>query len=142
MKELTLREHALSSFLLLSLLQYFTPEYLGHRCSVHGCGETIVIDGNMKNHRDVCSATMAGYMEYMGLPGRVTTGCTNTPDFKSRYCSLHKPTVSARASLDEPGPSASHISEKESQVGMILSKRCTRTQTMYQVLLNFTCMVK
>ena len=38
-----------------------------------GCGETIVIDGNMKNHREVFFATEAGFVEYMGLPGRVNT---------------------------------------------------------------------
>ena len=30
---------------------------------VKGCGETIVMDGNMKNHRDVCLATEAGFVE-------------------------------------------------------------------------------
>ena len=106
--------------------------HVGHRCAVSGCGETIVIDGNMKNHRDVCLATKAGYAEYHGLPGKVTTGCINTPDFKSRYCSLHKPTVTASDSL-KSGTSEKD-DEKESQVGMILSKRTTRNQTMYQVL--------
>ena len=58
-----------------------------------GCGETIVIDENMENHRDVCFATDAGFVEYAGLPGKVKTGCTNTTDLKSRYCGLHKPTA-------------------------------------------------
>lgn len=48
---------------------------VGHRCSACGCGETIVIDGKMKSHRN---ATEAGYVEYLGLPGRVKTGCANT----------------------------------------------------------------
>ena len=100
----------------------------GHRCRARGCGETLVIDGNMKNHRDVCFATEAGFVEYLGLPGRVTTGCSNTPDFKSRYCGLHKPTATQATSET----SDQHMTPN--QVGLILSKRLTRTQTHYQVL--------
>lgn len=29
----------------------------------------LVIDGNMKNRRDVCAASEAGFTEYEGLPG-------------------------------------------------------------------------
>ena len=32
-----------------------------------------MVDGNMKNHCDICLATKAGYAEYKGLPGRVQT---------------------------------------------------------------------
>jgi len=28
----------------------------------------VIVDGNMKNHRDVCKAKDAGYMEFDGLP--------------------------------------------------------------------------
>ena len=52
-----------------------------------------MLDGNIKNHRDVCLATYAGYVEYKGLPGKVQTGCPNTPAHKSPYCSLHKPVI-------------------------------------------------
>ena len=62
-----------------------------------------MIDGNMKNHRDVCSATAAGYVEFKGLPGRVQSGCPNTPDYKSRYCLLHKPAVAIHTSTDDDG---------------------------------------
>ena len=54
----------------------------GHRCEARGCGKTIVIDGNMKNHRDVCMATKGGFTEYRGLPGEITIDCINTPEFK------------------------------------------------------------
>ena len=88
----------------------------GHRCRARGCGETLVIDGNMKNHRDVCFATEAGFVEYLGLPGRVTTGCSNTPDFKSRYCGLHNP-IATQATSET---SDQHMAPN--QVGLILSK--------------------
>lgn len=52
-----------------------------------------MVDGNMKNHRAVCAATEAGYIEYAGLPGSIKSGCTNTPDQVNRFCSLHKPRV-------------------------------------------------
>ena len=54
---------------------------VGHRCQIPGCGLAFVVGGNMKNHRDVCLATNAGYTEYNGLP--VRTGCPNSPDYKS-----------------------------------------------------------
>lgn len=42
-----------------------------HRCEVQGCGTVMVLDGNMKNNREVCFAVDAGYVEFSGLPGRV-----------------------------------------------------------------------
>ena len=103
---------------------------IGHRCVAKGCGETIVIDGNMKNHRDVCFATDAGFVEYAGLPGKVKTGCTNTPDLKSRYCGLHKPTATVNNS-----ETSKNLSTRN-QVGLILSKRSTRAQIHYQVCIH------
>lgn len=35
----------------------------------------LVMDGNMKNHRDVCKATEAGFTKFDGLPGQVKIGC-------------------------------------------------------------------
>jgi len=99
-----------------------SPLYTGHRCQKPGCAKALVVDGNMKNHRDVCSATNAGYVEYKGLPGRVRTGCPNTPSFKSSYCNEHKPTMAACSD-----------NTKEEPVGLILGKRITRSTTLYQV---------
>jgi hypothetical protein len=87
------------------------------------------MDGNMKNHRDVCLATEAGFVEYLGLPGKVKIGCCNTPDLKSRYCSLHKPTA-----IDPRQGSSDESGLQDNQVGLILNKRLTRTQTHYQVV--------
>ena len=81
----------------------------------------------MKNHRDVCLATEAGFVEYMGLPGRTTSGCINTPELKSRYCGLHKPTATHSSS------DTSDALVAPSQIGIILSKRLTRNQTHYEV---------
>ena len=44
------------------------PEIIYH-CDVAGCHTTLVIDGNMKNHRNVCKAKDAGYVEFEGLQG-------------------------------------------------------------------------
>ena len=78
----------------------------------------------MKNHRDVCFATNAGYIEYQGLPGRVMSGCPNTPCLKSRYCRLHTPTVAMPQDIQSAqqstgGPKAK---TKEDQVGLIIGK--------------------
>ena len=82
----------------------------------------LVLDGNMKNNREVCFAVDAGYAEFSGLPGRIRTGCPNTPGFKSRYCSLHAPF--AANPHETPG---------EERPGIIIDKRITRNSTYYQV---------
>ena len=92
----------------------------------------MVIDGNMKNHRMVCYATSAGYMEYDGLPGRIRTGCPRTPDFKSRYCMQHKPvavTVQSENGTSEGEPGSSTSDE----VALIVGKRTTRNSALYEV---------
>ena len=58
---------------------------LDHKCETPGCSNTLVIDGNMKNRRDVCKADHAGYVTFEGLPGQVRTGCMQTPDFKVTF---------------------------------------------------------
>ena len=82
----------------------------------------MVLDGNMKNNREVCFAVDAGYVEFSGLPGRVRTGCPNSPGFKSRYCALHAPLAAIP-----------HETPSEERPGIIINKRVTRTSTAYQV---------
>ena len=48
-----------------------------------------MLDGNLKNRRDVCLAKDAGFISYHGLPGHVKSGCMSTPSYKSRYCKEH-----------------------------------------------------
>ena len=79
----------------------------------------------MKNHRDVCMATEAGYAEFDGLPGRVRTGCPNTPKLKSRYCDLHTPTSFESNDVDG--------TVKKVQLAFITGKKVTRNTTLYQV---------
>ncbi len=91
-----------------------------------------MIDGNMKNNWEVCLATMAGYAEYKGLPGRVRTGCPNSPEYKSPFCCIHKPTVAVRQDTpleDTPSSSGAAIQNttpEEEPIGYIVSKRVTR----------------
>lgn len=99
-----------------------------HRCQKQGCGEVFVIDGNMKNHRAVCLAKEAGYAQYQGLPGKIRTGCPNTPDLKSRFCSKHKPTVVT------PQSDQSELEQSEGLQGIIIGKKTTRQTTLYEVV--------
>ena len=99
----------------------------------------------MKNHRDVCYAINAGYVEYAGLPGRVRTGCPNTPDYKSPFCASHKPAVALRSSgVAEPqdkSSSSQTLSQQDSSqepIGLITGKRSTRNSTLYQVLAHIS----
>ena len=74
----------------------------------------------MKYHRDVFMAAEAGYAK--GLPGRVKTGCPNTPKLKTRYCDLH---THVESSDDR--------TTKEVQLAFIIAKKVTRNTTLYQV---------
>lgn len=107
-----------------------------------GCGTTLVIDGNMKHHREVCLAQEAGYVEFNGLPGKVKTGCPNTPQLKSRYCPLHTPTAFKLQGLNPVDIDSTHAcasehtnndSGKEHQFASIVGKKTTRHTTFYQV---------
>ena len=77
----------------------------------------------------------AGYIEYEGLEGKITTGCMNTLEQKSKYCTLHKPRAC--------DPTTSHCSEEtppEPQVSgggivqRVLDKKATRKVTYYKVV--------
>ncbi len=85
------------------------------------CGEILVLDGNKKNCRPICAATEAGYMEYTGLPGK--TSCLETPEQKSRFCSLHKPRL-----IHSTEPSA-----EEKVAETLLRKKITRNSTFNEV---------
>lgn len=95
----------------------------------------LVMDGNMKNRRDVCMAREAGYIEYEGLEGKIKTGCMNTPEQKSRYCTQHKPRACDPGmkccddeTVAEPHASGGGI------VQVVLEKKTTRTATYYKVV--------
>ena len=83
----------------------------------------------MKNHRDVCKAGEAGFVTFDGLPGQVKTGCQKIPDYKSRYCCLHKPHVCTLSEL----PKDAELKRDEGVVEMILEKKTTRNITYYKV---------
>ena len=83
----------------------------------------MILDGNMKNNREVCLAVDAGCAEFSGLPGRVRTGCPNSPGFMSRYCPLPAPVAAI--------PHETPIEERP--VGIIVDMRVTRNSILYQV---------
>ena len=82
----------------------------------------LVLDGNMKNRRDVCMAKDAGYIKYPGLPGCVKSGCTSSPTYKSRYCEQHTNRVCIPQGSDE-----------DQIIEIILEKKTTRNSTFYKV---------
>ena len=96
-----------------------------HHCGKVGCGSVLVLDGNMKNRRDVCAADHAGFVEYDGLPGNVKTGCMNTPEQQSKFCPNHK------IRQAKSGSSFSYNCGKV--VEAILRKKTTRTNVFYEV---------
>ena len=84
----------------------------------------LVIDGNMKNRRDICGATEAGFVEYEGLPGAIKTGCQLSPGYQSRYCYHHAPRVSTIENESDLN---------EGVAKFIVAQKQTRNDTYYQV---------
>ena len=96
---------------------------VAHVCDYDGCKNVLVIDGNMKNRRDVCAATEAGFIEYEGLPGVIKTGCQLSPGYQSKYCYHHAPRVTRAGNNDT----------EEDIIKLITGKKTTRNGTYYQV---------
>ena len=114
-----------------------------HSCSFPGCGSVLVMDGNMKNRRDVCFAKDAGYIQFDGLSGSIKTGCPASPAFKSRYCLDHVNqacTLVQSEEIDEDLAADYHPNnDREVVAEMILAKKTTRKQTYYQVSCMHGC---
>lgn len=91
----------------------------------------LIIDGNMKNRRDICAATEAGFIEYVGLPGTIKTGCQQSPTHCSKFCYDHSPRVANMSLQDD---TQQLYSSNENVVGFITSKKQTRSGTYYQVM--------
>lgn len=91
----------------------------------------LVIDGNMKNRRDVCAATEAGYSQYDGLPGVIKTGCQLSPGCQSKYCINHAPRIVRRTF--EQSESEREEEFKEGIAKIITAKKETRSGKYYQV---------
>lgn len=83
----------------------------------------------MKNRRDVCAATEAGFAEYTGLPGVIKTGCQHSPSFQSKYCYEHSPRVVKMTYEDTEQPHPS----QEDVVGFITNMKQTRNGVYYEV---------
>jgi len=72
--------------------------------------------------------------------GKVKTGCPNTPELKSRFCTLHKPTAAIPQEIqltDVPAQASTSTSSQhsasEEQIAIILAKKQTRQTTFHQV---------
>ena len=79
-------------------------------------------------------AKEAGNAEYKGLPGKIRTGCPNTPDLKSRFCSKHRPTtVTPQCSQPTKLQDEASQGQSKEQQEIIIDKETTRQSTIYEV---------
>ena len=81
----------------------------------------------MKNRRNVCAASEAGYIQYEGLPTMIKTGCQLSPGYASKYCFHHAP----RIAINEE--TSTSWSDHEGVVKLITAKKETRSGLYYQV---------
>ena len=125
----------------------YTEVSLYYACLLPGCRSVLVLDGNMKDQREVCYAKDAGFVQFSGLPGAVKTGCVASPAFMSRYCPQHKSQACTLLNVDDvdedlgtsSGPTLRSRQSKqypgEPVAEMLLAKKTTRKRTYYQVLI-------
>ena len=93
-----------------------------------------MIDGNLKNRRDICACNSAGWLTFDGLPDRIKTGCQLTPAWQSKYCYDHAPRVNSKTMYE----SEQYCPDEVVQV--ITGKKQTRNGTYYQVYQYFCIM--
>ena len=49
-----------------------------HICDTPGCASVLILDGNMKNARQVCACKNVGVLHFAGLDGSVVIGNYHT----------------------------------------------------------------
>lgn len=95
-------------------------------CKLPGCKYVLVVDGNMKNRRDVCAASEAGYVQYEDFSMVIKTGCQLMPGYSSKYCFIHAPRIVCNED-------SATDSSSEGIVKIITAKKETRSSLYYQV---------
>ena len=90
----------------------------------------LVLDGNMKNNREVCYAIDAGYTEFSNLPGRIRTGCPNTPAYKSRYCSVHAPFAAQPHNIKALNDDDKLTTHEVGKLAGIITSKCTTRKSV------------
>ena len=61
-------------FMFLDKSYFYIFGMIDHVCSTPGCRNVIVLDGNMKNARQVCGCKESGELHYRGMNGRIIIG--------------------------------------------------------------------
>ena len=84
----------------------------------------------MKNRRNVCAASEAGYIQYEGLPTMIKNGCQLSPGYASKYCFHHAPRIAINKET------STSWSDHEGVVKLITAKKETRSGLYYQVCKN------
>ncbi|XP_066912461.1 uncharacterized protein [Clytia hemisphaerica] len=76
-----------------SFYDAFLQKWSTHSCGMPGCSKVLILDGNMKACRQVCSVKEVTRMGFKTIPGQLITGCMNTPSKGLRVCEEHKETT-------------------------------------------------
>ncbi|CAB4006023.1 Hypothetical predicted protein [Paramuricea clavata] len=122
--------------------EHFDKKWTGHVCDIAGCKRVIVLDGNMKNAREVCACNNVGELFFSGMEGSIVVGCQNTPKKGSRYCVEHEnlssPFIDDSCLLTSEKRSVAELPQidlrKEILPVKIMNEKETRQGKFYQVL--------
>jgi len=123
----------------------FLQKWSSHLCATPGCSNVIVIDGNMKNCRQVCGVKDVTVCLFQSIAGEIKTGCINTPQKGYLVCKNHIDSACLYKDEDPDSQICSSTSNskdvttpsKETDMLCIIkicNSRQTRSNLFYQVL--------
>ena len=106
-------EDAFFQFAVLRICSWYPDTFKSNNLVLHCSFDktVVIIDGNLKNHCNVCYASSAGVASFLGFAWSNQSGRPTA--FKSRYCAVHK--------------------DNEELVGFIIGERRIRSSTMCEV---------
>lgn len=89
----------------------------------------------MKNRRDICAATEAGFAEYIGLLGTIKTGCQQAPAYQSKFCYYHSPRVGSMTCMEDE----KNVSTQRENIVAFIKQ--THGGIYYQVIYMYFCIL-
>ncbi|CAB3997256.1 Hypothetical predicted protein [Paramuricea clavata] len=141
-ENITCDRNQLTELLVKQFERVFYQKWTDHVCDVPGCKDVLVLDGNMKNARQVCSCRNIGELYFDGMKGTIVIGCQNTPSKSSRFCEEHKNLATQFKDDSSSIPQCEPTTINDENIGdvgdimpvKVINHRETRQAKFYQVL--------
>ncbi|KXJ21076.1 hypothetical protein AC249_AIPGENE27746 [Exaiptasia diaphana] len=129
----------LTKLVVICFHSIFVSKWSEHSCQHKGCKNVVVIDGNMKNCRQVCSCKGVTQLQFEGMIGAITVGCLNTPAKGLRLCKDHS-TTSIAFRDDENLMNEKQCDDKDDKDDLlplsVINERETRSGKFFEIKWN------